>query len=466
MPGCLSGNGRHLEPFPGGFVWGVATASYQIEGAVREDGRAPSIWDTFSHTPGAVAGGDTGDVAVDHYHRYADDVALIAALGAGSYRFSLAWPRLQPAGRGPLHRRGVDFYRRLLDRLRERGIVPWATLYHWDLPQVLQDAGGWPARDTAERFAEYAERVHAALAGEVQHWITLNEPWCAAFLGHAAGVHAPGMRDAAAAVRAAHHLLLGHGLAVEAMRAHGGESRIGITLNLQPVRPAGDSAADADATRRIDGLANRWFLDPVLLGRYPADVAEDLAPIAGQDHVRPGDAARTAAPLDFLGVNYYTRLLVRAAGGPPQEPWPWVTAPDAAFVARGLPRTAMGWEIDPDGLYEALDRVRRDYPPVALYITENGAAFPDAAGPDGSVEDADRIAYLDGHLRAARRLIADGVDLRGYFAWSLLDNFEWAEGYAKRFGLVHVDYATQRRTPKASARWFAAVTRANGLGSG
>ena len=418
-----------MPRFPEGFAWGVATASYQIEGAVREGGRGPSIWDTFSHTPGKVLNGDTGDVADDHYHRYREDVDLMTDLGVGYYRFSLAWPRLQPNGRGALNPTGLDFYERLLDALAEAGIEPWVTLYHWDLPQALQDAGGWPARDTAQRFAAYAAAVHERLRDRIAWWTTFNEPWVAACVGHAEGRHAPGLRDAAAARRAAEHMLAGHRLAVEAMRAQDPGGRFGITLNLSPVTPASGAEADVDAARRIDALLNRQFLDPVLSGDGP--------------------------PLDWLGVNYYMRHVVRA-GEPSGRPSPWVGSEDVEFVSRGLPRTDMGWEIDADGLYDVLTRVHRDYPPLPLYVTENGAAFE-------GVDDPQRIAYLDGHLRAAHRAIADGVDLRGYFVWSLMDNFEWAYGYSKRFGLIHVDYDTLARTPKASARWFAQVTRRNGL---
>jgi beta-glucosidase len=450
--------------FPDGFVFGTATASYQIEGAVAEDGRSPSIWDTFSHTPGKTAGGDTGDVADDHYHRYREDVELMASLGVGAYRFSLAWPRLQPDGRGELNPKGVDFYARLVDALLEHGIQPWATLYHWDLPQVLQDAGGWPERDTALRFADYAARVHAALADRIGHWITLNEPLCSSLLGHAAGVHAPGLRDDAAALRAVHHLLLGHGLAVGALREQGA-GNVGITLNLHPVAAASGSEADRDAARRIDGLANRLFLEPVLAGRYPDDVVADVAAVSDFGHVQDGDLAHIAAELDFLGVNYYFRHVARAGGAARDEPSPWVASRDVEFVPTGRRKTEMGWEIDPDGLYDVLARLRDDYPGLPpLYITENGAAFADAPAADGSVADPDRIAYLDSHLRAARRAIADGVDLRGYFLWSLLDNFEWAFGYSRRFGIVHVDYETQTRTPKESAAWYAEVIRRSGCG--
>ncbi len=451
-----------MPRFPDDFVWGAATASYQIEGAVHEDGRSPSIWDTFSHTPGATLDGDTGDVACDHYHRWREDVDILSDLGVSAYRFSLAWPRLQPDGRGPLHQAGVDFYARLVEALLERGITPWATLYHWDLPQTLEDAGGWPARETAQRFADYAAQVHERLGDRIAHWTTLNEPWCSAMLGYAQGRHAPGRREPAAALRAAHHLLLGHGLALEAMRAQGrADNRHGIVLNLSPVSPA--TPEDSDIARRVDGLLNRLYLDPLLRGRYPADVLEDVAAVTDVAHVQPGDDRTIAAPLDFLGINYYMRHVVRT-GARSEEPTPWIGAEDVEFTGRGLPRTEMGWEIDASGLYDVLTRLARDYPPVPLYIAENGAAFADQPAADGTVPDPQRVEYLDSHFRAARDAIADGVDLRGYFVWSLMDNFEWGFGYGKRFGLVHVDYDTLRRTPKDSARWFAAVIRRGGLG--
>ena len=452
--------------FPHGFDWGVATASYQIEGAVGEDGRGQSIWDTFSHTPGRTANGDTGDVACDHYHRYREDVALIRELNAGVYRFSLAWPRLQPAGRGPLADAGVAFYDRLIDELLGAGIRPWITLYHWDLPQVLEDEGGWPERQTAQRFAEYAAAVHARFADRVADWTTLNEPWCSAFLGYASGGHAPGRRDPAAAVRAAHHLMLGHGLAVQAMRATSGDLRYGITLNLHPVTAASTSAADREAARRVDGVCNRIFLDPILSGRYPGDVLAGLAPIAGTGHIRDGDEKQISQQLDLLGVNYYSRNVVRAipaaASGRPQAAW--VGAGGTEPVRTGRPTTAMGWEIDPGGLHDILTRLTREYAAPPLYITENGAAFRDTVGGDGTVHDPHRIDYLDGHFRAAHQAIQDGVDLRGYFVWSVLDNFEWAFGYDRRFGLVYVDYGTQRRLVKDSGRWYSRVAAANGLG--
>jgi beta-glucosidase len=454
--------------FPDGFAWGTATASYQIEGAVTADGRRPSIWDTFSHTPGVILGGDDGDVADDHYHRFREDVALMADLGVTHYRFSLAWPRIQPDGRGAANEAGLDFYRRLVDELLGRGIEPWVTLYHWDLPQALEDAGGWPARDTAFRFAEYATLAHERLRDRVRFWTTLNEPWCSAFLGYAAGVHAPGRKDPAAALAAAHHLMLGHGLAVRAMRDQGPDGAFGITLIVSPVDPASDRPADLDAARRVDAVTNRIFLDPVLRGRYPEDLRADVAAVSDLGFVQDGDERTIGAPLDLLGVNYYFRNVVRAGGAaePSDESIAWVGSTDVRPVSRGLPTTEMGWEIDASGLSEALRRVQREYGPIPLYVTENGAAFADEVAADGSVADPERIAYLAAHVAAALDAIADGVDLRGYFVWSLLDNFEWALGYARRFGLVHVDYETLRRTPKASARWFADVTRRNALPAG
>jgi beta-glucosidase len=447
--------------FPVGFRWGAATAAYQIEGAVDADGRTPSIWDTFSRLPGAIAGGDTGDVACDHYRRMPSDVELMRQLGLNAYRFSVSWPRVQPGGRGPLNPAGLDFYRRLVDELLDAGIEPWLTLYHWDLPQDLEDAGGWPARDTALRFADYAALVHEALADRVGDWTTLNEPWCSAFLGYGEGLHAPGRTDGADALAASHHLMLGHGLAVEAMRAQSRRGRIGMTLNLYAVSPASGSAADVDAARRIDGLMNRWFLDPILLGRYPDDVLRDVSEISDLSVVRDGDLAAIATPLDRLGVNYYTRHVV-LAGDNPSYPSSWPGSEHVRFLSRGLPATAMGWEIDAPGLYEVLTQVAA-YPAPPIYITENGAAFDDRPGPDGAVDDSERVAYLDAHLRACHRAIAAGVPLEGYFAWSLLDNFEWGWGYGKRFGLIYVDYPTQRRVPKRSAAWYAQTISRNGL---
>ena len=459
VPATTGGGG-----LPAGFVWGAATAAYQIEGASTADGRGPSVWDTFSHTPGRVRAGGTGDVAVDHYHRWRDDVELMAELGLSAYRFSVSWSRVQPTGRGPADRRGLEFYSRLVDRLLDRGIEPWVTLYHWDLPQALEDAGGWPERDTAGRFADYAELVHGALGDRVHTWTTLNEPWCSAFLGYCSGEHAPGRQEPAAAVRAGHHLLLGHGLAAQVLRTVG--SRVALSLNLYPVQPAGP--ADTDATRRIDGLQNRFFLDPVLRAAYPADVVADLAPVTDLDFVEAGDLALIGQPLDALGVNYYSRHVVRAGTGAPRPgpagrllPSPYPGAADVGFADAGTDRTAMGWEIYAAGLTDVLTRVASEYAAPPLYVTENGAAFPDTVAANGRVHDRERTAFLAAHLGACRDAVAAGVDLRGYFVWSLLDNFEWAWGYDKRFGVVHVEFASQRRRLKDSALWYAESARRN-----
>jgi beta-glucosidase len=457
------------QTFPPGFVWGAATSAYQIEGAAAQDGRGRSIWDTFSHTPGRTFQGDTGDVAIDHYHRMADDVRLMSGLGLTAYRFSVSWPRVQPTGSGRANPAGLDFYKRLVDELLGKGIEPWVTLYHWDLPQELEDAGGWPARVTAERFAEYAAIVHEALGDRVRQWTTLNEPFCAALLGYGAGVHAPGRVEPTSALAAVHHLLLGHGRAVQALRA-GGAEQVGITVNLYAVSPATDTAPDVDAARRVDGLQNRIWLDPLLLGRYPQDVVEDVASLGVLDAVSAEDLKVISQPLDSLGVNYYTRHVVAAGEGASGHGdgagSPWICAGPVAMVPRGLPVTATGWEIDGPGLLEVLLRVHREYPELPLYVTENGAAFDDVLGADGRVRDADRIEFLRGHLGACHDAMAAGVPLRGYFAWSLMDNFEWAEGYRKRFGLVYVDYPSLERVPKDSATWYSGVIRHGGPGVG
>jgi beta-glucosidase len=448
--------------FPEGFVWGAATAAYQIEGAARDGGRGPSIWDTFSRTPGKVFAGHTGDVACDHYHRYADDVALMAELGLQAYRFSVSWPRIQPDGSGPVNPAGLDFYDRLVDELRGHGIEPIVTLYHWDLPQPLEDRGGWTSRESAERFASYAAAVYARLGDRVQTWTTLNEPWCAAFLGYASGIHAPGRQDPAAAFAATHHLMLGHGLAVQALRAAGART-VGLTLNPSSVFPADpDSQADAEAARVVDGVQNRIFFDPILRGKYPADVLEIISRFTDAAFLAGGDEQVIGEPIDLLGVNYYSPTYVRAQVGAAANPASPGTE-GIEFVPPTGPVTEMGWQIEPSGLTALLERIGRDYPGVPLLITENGAAFDDAPDPDGRVADPDRISYLDGHLRAAHEAIARGVDLRGYIVWSLMDNFEWAEGYRKRFGIVHTDYRTQRRTIKDSGRWYREVIRRNGL---
>ncbi|GAA4892550.1 GH1 family beta-glucosidase [Streptomyces coeruleoprunus] len=452
-----------MRSFPSGFRWGTATAAYQIEGAAAEDGRTPSIWDTFSRTPGKVRNGDTGDIAADHYHRMSEDIGLMKDLGVTDYRFSVAWPRVQPTGRGPAVRKGLDFYRRMVDELRAAGIRPVATLYHWDLPQELEDAGGWPQRETAERFAEYAGIVAGALGDGVATWTTLNEPWCAAFLGYGSGVHAPGRTDPVAALRAAHHLNLAHGRAVQALRAVlPAESEVSLTLNLHAVRALTDTEADRDAARRIDALGNRVFLDPVFHGRLPGDLVADTADLTDWSFVRDGDLEVTSAPVDSLGINYYSPTVVAAGTHEGPSPWPGAESRVRFEPAPG-PRTAMDWPVDEEGLYELLTRLRDELPDVPLVITENGAAYEDYADPEGEVHDPERVAYLDRHLTAVHRALGDGVDVRGYFLWSLLDNFEWAYGYSKRFGIVHVDFASQRRTPKDSARWYAEVIARGGL---
>lgn len=460
--------------FPPGFLWGSATAAYQIEGAATENGRTPSIWDTFSRTPGKVFEGHTGDVACDHYHRFRDDVRLMADLGLSAYRFSVSWPRVQPTGRGPAAYKGLDFYRKLVDELLAHGIRLAVTLYHWDLPQELEDAGGWPVRDTAERFGEYARIVADALGDRVELWTTLNEPWCSAFLGYASGVHAPGRTEPAASLRAAHHLNLAHGRAMEALRGTlPARARAGIALNLHQVRSLTPSPADLDAARRIDAVGNRVFTGPLLKGGYPQDLTEDTVRLTDWSFVKDGDLAAIAQhPVDFLGINYYTPTLVSAAGdddGPGSDRHrggghsPWPGADDVAFHQPPGELTAMGWSVDPSGLYDLLMRLTGEFPRLPLLITENGAACDDVPAPDGSVHDPERIAYLHGHLAAVLRAIERGADVRGYFLWSLMDNFEWAYGYAKRFGAVYVDYRTLARMPKDSAVWYSRVARSGRL---
>nr|WP_296073121.1 GH1 family beta-glucosidase [uncultured Actinoplanes sp.] len=443
-----------LTGLPPGFTWGVGTAAYQIEGATAEDGRTPSIWDTFSRTPGAVANGDTGDVACDHYHRVPSDVALIKSLGVDAYRFSVAWPRVQPGGRGPANPAGLDFYDRLVDALLDNGIQPWATLYHWDLPQELEDAGGWPVRDTAYRFAEYAGLVFDRLQDRVGTFTTLNEPWCSAWLGYATGVQAPGRRDLAASVDATHHLLLGHGLALQRMRA--AQSRphtYVISLNTGTADPASDSPADRAAAHRADGMGLRLYLDPLRLGSYPADVVADLAAQGVTLPVRDGDLALISQPFDMLGCNFYFGQNFSGtdeAGNTHDESG----VPVVRAVLPPVPRTAMDWPITPSRLTQLLLRLSHDYPGLPLVVTENGAAFDDHPDASGFVQDDDRTEYLAAHLAAVAEASARGADIRGYFCWSLMDNFEWSEGYAKRFGLIHVDYETLERTPKQSAHWY------------
>src|SRR5262245_7497125 len=434
------------------FRWGSATSAYQIEGAVAEDGRGPSIWDTFCRVPGAIDNGDTGDVACDHYHLWPQDISLMNRLGLDSYRFSIAWPRVLPEGRGRVNQAGLDFYDRLVDGLLEAGVTPFTTLYHWDLPQAQQDRGGWPARETAEAFAEFASVVGARLGDRVADWFTVNEPLCSAWIGHLEGPMAPGARDLALAVPASHHLLLGHGLAAAALRASApAPVSVGAVLNLSPCEPASDDPADVEAARRVDGHTNRWWLDPLYGRGYPADMIDEYGI---EPPVHPGDLEVIAAPMDHFGLNYYFRQVVT---DDPEGPAPharMVSVPDWTF-------TAMGWEVHADGLEHLLVRLHDEYDVPRIYITENGSAWPDEIEPDGNVEDKDRISYLEQHLAACSRAANKGVDVRGYFAWSLLDNFEWAYGYAKRFGLVHVDYPTQRRTIKASGYRYADIIRAH-----
>ncbi|MFC6089038.1 GH1 family beta-glucosidase [Saccharothrix sp. BKS2] len=448
-----------LLRFPPGFTWGAATAAFQIEGATTEDGRGPSIWDTFAARPGAVLGGDTGDPACDHYHRYASDVELMASLGLGSYRFSLAWPRIQPLGSGPVEPRGLAFYDRLVDELLGRGIQPVVTLYHWDLPQALEDRGGWRDRDTAYRFAEYAQVAHAHLGDRVREWTTLNEPWCSAFLGYATGIHAPGVVDPKGSLEAAHHLLLGHGLALRAMREQASaEHRFSVVLNFCAV-----IAEDEEAARKVDGLQNRLFLDPLAGRGYPEDVLADTAWLGDwASVVRPGDLDAIAAPVDWMGVNYYSPTRVARAEDPSvvaEGPFPGLRGVE--FLPPEGEVTGFGWEVRASAFTSLLRRLGRDVA-VPLVITENGSAFPDEL-VDGEVVDERRTRYLVDHLRAVHAAIEAGVDVRGYFAWSLLDNFEWAAGYSQRFGVVHVDYATQERTVKRSGRVLARVIGANAV---
>ncbi|MEV7394658.1 GH1 family beta-glucosidase [Streptomyces sp. NPDC091215] len=438
-----------LAALPHDFLWGTATAAYQIEGAVAEDGRSPSIWDTFSHTPGKIANDDNGDVACDHYHRWREDIGLMRELGANAYRLSVAWPRVLPGGDGPVNAKGLDFYDELIDGLLAAGITPSVTLYHWDLPQALQDRGGWPERATAEHFASYASVVAERLGDRVHHWTTLNEPSCSAWIGHLEGKMAPGWTDLTAAVRASYHLLLGHGLAAQAIRAAAPGAQVGIVNNLSTVFAATDRPEDAAAAHRHDGHVNRWWLDPVHGRGFPADMVETYGVELPE---RPGDLATIATPLDWLGLNYYFPAYIEHDPNGP--------APYARSVYRsGVPRTGMDWEIDASGIETLLLRLTDEYGARKLYVTENGSAYPDVVRPDGTIDDPERQEYLASHLAACASAARKGAPLAGYFAWSLLDNFEWAYGYEKRFGLVHVDYETQVRTIKGSGRRYADIIR-------
>jgi beta-glucosidase len=463
-----AGSSNGALSFPAGFTWGAATAAYQIEGAARADGRGMSVWDTFSHTPGNVRGGDTGDIACDSYHRYREDIALIASLGLNAYRFSVSWPRVQPGGTGPVNAKGMDYYRALLDELAEHGIAPALTLYHWDLPQELQDAGGWANRDTAYRFAEYATILAEAFSDRVVRWITINEPQVVVDNGYRTRRHAPGLDDPVAAAAANHHLLLGHGLAMQAMRA-AGVREAGITLDMHPVRLIGGegSGGQEEALTRAAAIAdaemNGLYLEPLLHGRYPTIASAELTPPDALIH--DGDLETISQPLDFLGINYYSPVFLRP-GDPAdlrrnEEPARGGVPGVVGYRPDTLDRTPMGWLVDPDGLYELLMRLSKEAPGLPLYVTENGCAAEDYVNPDGAVDDVERVSYLHKHLAASARAINDGANLAGYYVWSLLDNFEWGWGYQKRFGIVFVDFGTQRRIPKSSAAFYSGVAKAN-----
>ncbi len=463
MNGLTNGRGPAPRRFPEGFLWGAATAAYQIEGAVAEDGRGPSIWDTFSHTPGATYRGDTGDTACDAYHRLEEDVELVANLGLGAYRFSIAWPRVQPDGRGAINQAGLDYYRRLVAELRARDIVPVATVYHWDLPEALEQRGGWAVRDTAERLAEYASVLADALGHDVGMWVTVNEPRQSVHQGYRVGTHAPGRRDLDLAAAATHHLMLGHGLAAAAIRAASPvPAQVGIALDFNPIR-----ALDAGARAAADVVAaevNGMYLDPVLHGCYPAGARAEMLPPPAL--IKPGDMELISAPLDFLGLNYYLPIHVRS-GDPARlrdGESPLDGRTDAvAFAPPALPRTSMGWIVDPTGLHELLRWVSAQAPGLPLFITENGCAADDYVDPEGRVNDVERVAYLREHLLACWHAIEEDVKLAGFFYWSLMDNFEWAFGYGSRFGLYYVDFATQQRTPKRSAHLYAEIARSGEL---
>lgn len=439
--------------FPQGFAWGAATAAYQIEGATNEDGRGESIWDRFCHTPGTIVDGSTGDVACDHYLRWQEDFNLMQRLGLNAYRFSIAWPRVLPDGHGKVNPVGLDFYERLVDGLLARGIQPFATLYHWDLPQTLEDRGGWRNRDTTHAFADFAYQMARRLGDRVGHWITHNEPWIVTYLGHVTGEMAPGLRDRALITPVAHHLLLSHGLAVQAVRSVvSPATQVGITLSVTSIEAASDRDEDRQAAHLADTLNHRLFLDPLYRGRYP----DEVTPLLSDELVRPDDLKTIAVPTDFLGINYYTRTLIRAQRGDPSDP---------EIVPPKQPKgslTTMGWEVYPEGLHALLHRFHDEYKPTRMYITESGAAYRDTSTKRGEISDPKRITYLREHFLAARAALAEGVPLHGYFVWSLMDNFEWAKGYTQRFGIVYVDYPTQRRIVKASGQFVSRVAATNG----
>jgi beta-glucosidase len=449
--------------FPRGFVWGAATSAYQIEGAAQEDGRGESIWDRFAKTPSKVEDGSSGDVACDHYHLFESDVALMKRLGLQAYRFSVAWPRVIPSGRGAVNARGLDFYSRLVDALLEKGIEPYVTLFHWDLPQSLQDQGGWPNRSTATAFVHYVDAVTRKLGDRVRHWITHNEPWCASMLGYQTGRHAPGLTDWPAALAASHHLLLSHGWAVPVIRANSRAAKVGITLNLCPAVAASPSPEDHDATRHFDGYFNRWFLDPLFHGRYPSDMVSDYVDRGYLDpqkapFLEGSDLRAISSLTDFLGVNYYNRAVIRSDRIPEEK-----NQPRTVKLAPQSEWTEMGWEIHPQGLFQVLARVAFEYGAPKLYVTENGASYSDGPDEHGRIGDGRRLAFVRDHLLEAHRAIELGVPLAGYFVWSLLDNYEWERGYKQRFGITWVDYASQQRTPKESALWYRQVIEANAV---
>lgn len=451
----------NLLSFPKNFIWGSATASYQVEGAWQADGKGESIWDRFSHTPGKIDNNDNGDTACDHYYRYEEDIQLMKELGLKSYRLSISWPRILPQGRGKVNQAGLDFYNRLVDGLLKADIIPFITLYHWDLPQKLQDEGGWPVRSTAEAYLQYADIVSKSLGDRVKHWITHNEPAVVAWLGYAFGDHAPGLRDYSLAIPASHHLLLSHGWSVPVIRSNSPQSEVGITLNSNWLVSASNSKADLNANRFADGMWSRWFFDPLYGREYPADICADFEKMGGLpnnlDFIKPGDYESIAVPTDFIGLNYYNRSVIRADSAE--------NDPQIVFSSENTPEnyTEMGWEVYPDGLFNLLGRISFDYQPLKIYVTENGACYGNEPDDLGQVHDIHRLNYLKNHLIASQRAIQAGIPLAGYFVWSLLDNFEWAKGYAKRFGITWVNFETQERILKDSAKWYANAIKSNGI---
>ncbi len=441
--------------FPKDFLWGYATAAYQIEGAVAEDGKGESIWDRFTHTPDKILDGKNGDITCDHYHLYKEDVRIMKELGTKSYRFSLSWPRIIPGGKGQINQKGVDFYKRLLTSLHENGIVPAVTLYHWDLPQKLQDIGGWANRDTALYYEEYCAKMYQQLGDLIPIWITHNEPWCVSFLSNWLGIHAPGNKDFKTAAQVSYNILYSHGLGVRAFRDSGRKGEIGITMNFTQIYPASEKEEDIKAAQRYDGYYNRWFLDPVLKGSFPADMSEHYQSRGLLPEMSDQDLELMSQPLDFLGVNYYTSNLIKHDSS--QQPL------ETSVVSRNLPVTSCGWEVHPEGMYDLLVRIRRDYGDIKILITENGAAYEDTVSESGEVNDPARIDYLQKHYVQTHRAIQDGVNITGYYVWSYCDNFEWAEGFTKRFGLVYVDYPTRKRIVKSSGRWFRDVMIRNAV---